>query len=257
MEITIYTFLIILPLVFLAGFVDSIAGGGGLISLPAYMIAGLPAQNAIATNKLSAGMGICVSTFRLSKAGQIPWKKVWIYMLCAMAGSAGGAQLALLVPDQIFKIFMLLVLPLIAVYLLIFKPTEKEREPWPEKKTTLLASCIALGLGVYDGFYGPGTGTFLILLLTGVAHYRLGESNGITKAINLSSNISALTIYLLNGRALLLLGLSAGLFNMAGNYIGITYFSKKGSKIVLPLMILVLSIFFLRIVIELFFSGQT
>ena len=252
MSLTVY--LIVCPLLFLAGFVDAIAGGGGLISVPAFLIAGLPAHMAIGTNKMAAGMGICVSTARLSKAGQIPWKKVWIYMLCAIAGSSGGARLALLVPDRAFKIVMLFVIPLTAAYLLFFKPTAKEKEPLPEKQTVLRASLIALLTGIYDGFYGPGTGTFMILLLTAVAHYRLGESNGVTKAINLASNISALSVYLLNGKVLFPLGIIAGCFNMAGCYLGIGFFHKKGSRIVLPLMLTVLSVFFVRLIYELFFS---
>ena len=247
-------YLIVCPLLFLAGFVDSIAGGGGLISVPAFLLAGLPAHNAIGTNKMAAGMGIVVSTARLSKAGQIPWKKVWIYMLCAVLGSSSGARLALLVPDRIFKIIMLFVIPLTAVYILFFKPTSVEKEPLPEKQTVLRASLIALLTGVYDGFYGPGTGTFMILLLTAAAHYRLGESNGVTKAINMASNLSALSIYLLNGKVLLPLGIIAGLFNMAGAYIGIGFFHKKGSRIVLPLMLTVLTVFFIRLIYELFLS---
>jgi uncharacterized membrane protein YfcA len=247
-------YLIVCPLLFLAGFVDSIAGGGGLISVPAFLLAGLPAHNAIGTNKMAAGMGIVVSTARLSKAGQIPWKKVWIYMLCAVLGSSSGARLALLVPDRIFKIIMLFVIPLTAVYILFFKPTSAEKEPLPEKQTVLRASLIALLTGVYDGFYGPGTGTFMILLLTAAAHYRLGESNGVTKAINMASNLSALSIYLLNGKVLLPLGIIAGFFNMAGAYIGIGFFHKKGSRIVLPLMLTVLSVFFVRLIYELFLS---
>ncbi len=245
-------YLIVCPLLFLAGFVDSIAGGGGLISVPAFLLAGLPAHGAIGTNKMAAGMGIVVSTARLSKAGQIPWKKVWIYMLCAVVGSSGGARLALLVPDRIFKIIMLFVIPLTAVYILFFKPTSMEKEPLPEKQTVLRASLIALLTGIYDGFYGPGTGTFMILLLTSAAHYRLGESNGVTKAINMASNLSALSVYLLNGKVLFPLGIIAGCFNMAGCYIGIGFFHKKGSKIVLPLMLTVLSVFFLRLLYELF-----
>ena len=247
-------YLIVCPLLFLAGFVDSIAGGGGLISVPAFLLAGLPAHNAIGTNKMAAGMGIVVSTARLSKAGQIPWKKVWIYMLCAVLGSSSGARLALLVPDRIFKIIMLFVIPLTAVYILFFKPTSVDKEPLPEKQTVLRASLIALLTGVYDGFYGPGTGTFMILLLTAAAHYRLGESNGVTKAINMASNLSALSIYLLNGKVLLPLGIIAGLFNMAGAYIGIGFFHKKGSRIMLPLMLTVLSVFFVRLIYELFLS---
>ena len=165
MPLSVY--LIVCPLVFLAGFVDAIAGGGGLISVPAYLIAGLPAHAAIGTNKMSAGMGICVSAFRLSKAGQIPWKKVWIYMICSLIGSTTGAQLALSVPDRIFKIIMLFVIPLTAAYILFLKPTAVEKEPLPEKQMVFRASLIALLTGIYDGFYGPGAGTFMILLLTG------------------------------------------------------------------------------------------
>ena len=94
----------------------------------------------------------------------------------------------------------------------------------------------------------------MILLLTAAAHYRLGESNGVTKAINMASNLSALSIYLLNGKVLLPLGIIAGLFNMAGAYIGIGFFHKKGSRIVLPLMLTVLSVFFVRLIYELFLS---
>ena len=242
-------------MVFLAGFIDSIAGGGGLVSLPAYLIAGLPTHNAIATNKLSASMGTAVSTFRLSRAGQIPWKDAWIYVLCALAGSSGGARLALLVPERSFKIVMLVIIPLTALYLLFFKPTTRELEPLPHKQTVFRAACIAFIIGMYDGFYGPGAGTFLIVLLTALAHYNTGKAMGITKAINFSSNLAALTVYLLNGRVLLVLGLVAGVCNMLGSYLGITFFQKKGSKIVMPIMLTVLTIFFIKIITELFFKG--
>ena len=248
-------FLIVCPLVFLAGFIDSIAGGGGLISLPAYMIAGLPAHSAIATNKVSSTMGTSVSTFRLSRAGQIPWKDAWIYVLCALAGSAGGARLALLVPERSFKFVMLIIIPLTALYLLFFKPTAREQEPLSRKQTIFRAACIAFIIGMYDGFYGPGTGTFLIVLLTALAHYNTGKAMGITKAINLSSNIAALTVYLVSGRVVLVLGLAAGVCNMLGNYLGITFFKKKGIKIVMPVMLTVLTIFFVKLIIELFFKG--
>ncbi|MBP3729025.1 MAG: sulfite exporter TauE/SafE family protein [Lachnospiraceae bacterium] len=254
MELDLITFLIVCPLVFLAGFIDAIAGGGGLVSLPAYMIAGLPAHNAIATNKLSSSMGTTVSTIRLSLASQIPWKVVWIYVLCALAGSSGGAQLALLLPERIFKIIMLFIIPFTALYLLFFKPTAKEKPSLSPKQTILRAALTALLIGLYDGFYGPGTGTFLILLLTAFAHYKLGEANGISKAVNLSSNTAALVVYLFHGRGWLVLGLIAGLCNMLGNYIGISFFKKKGSRIVLPLMLTVLAVFFVRVLYELFFK---
>ena len=103
---------------------------------------------------------------------------------------------------------------------------------------------------MYDGFYGPGTGTFLILLLSGLAKFKLGEANGVAKAINLTTNLSSLTVYLLNAKVLIPLGLTAGLFALAGNYIGVNLFMEKGSKIVKPLMITVMVIFFIRIISE-------
>ena len=109
---------------------------------------------------------------------------------------------------------------------------------------------VALLIGAYDGFYGPGTGTFLILLLTAFAHFRLGEANGVAKSINLTTNLTSLAVYLMNGKVILLLGFFGGLFGIIGNYIGVTFFEKKGAKAVRPLMIIVLVIFFIRILTE-------
>ena len=103
MRLTPRTFLIVCPLLFLAGFVDSIAGGGGLISLPAYMIAGLPVHAAIGTNKLSSGMGTTVATVKLARGGHIPWKKAVFCVAAALVGSSLGAKLALLVDAEIFN----------------------------------------------------------------------------------------------------------------------------------------------------------
>ncbi len=244
------TFLIVCPLVFLGGFVDAVAGGGGLISLPAYMIAGLPVHAAIGTNKLSSAMGTTVATARLAKAHFIPWKKALPCVIAALIGSNLGAHLALLVGDAIFKRIMLVILPLTALYILRTRNLEDVGEEYPLLKTDLIASGIALVIGMYDGFYGPGTGTFLILLLTRLAHFRLGEANGVAKSINLSTNVSSLCVYLLNGKVVLLLGLAAGLCGVAGNYIGITFFKSRGSRAVRPLMLAVLTVFFIRILSE-------
>ena len=245
------TYLIVCPLVFLGGFVDAVAGGGGLISLPAYMIAGLPVHNAIATNKLSSAMGTSVATFHLARAHFIPWKKAVPCVIAALIGSNIGAHLALLVDAELFKRVMLVILPLTALYLLLRrKDFDDPGEELPPLKTLLLSVAIAFVIGAYDGFYGPGTGTFLILLLTSVAHFRLGEANGVSKAINLTTNLSSLAVYLMNGKVILLLGFVAGLCGIAGNYIGITFFQSRGSRAVKPLMLTVLTIFFIRILTE-------
>ena len=245
------TYLIICPLVFLAGFIDAIAGGGGLISLPAYIIAGLPIHNAIATNKCSSCMGTSLATAKYAKDGFIPWKYAPLIILCAFLGSSIGANLALLVTDYYFRILMLVIIPLTAAYVMKHKTLNEGGKQYSFFITSLICMAVALIIGIYDGFYGPGTGTFLILLLTGIAHMELTRANGLTKAINLSTNISALTVYLLNGKVLLVLGITAGLFNIAGNYLGARSFSKGGAKSTRPVMILVLVIFFIKVLYEL------
>lgn len=247
-ETMIKMFLIVCPMTFIAGFIDAIAGGGGLISLPSYMIAGLPVHMAIATNKLSSSMGTSVATGRLALMGRIPWRKAGICILAAILGSATGAHLALRLDAELFKRLMLVILPVTAFYILKGNAIS-DGSGTPDLRK---AMPIAFGIGVYDGFYGPGTGTFLLLLLTAVAGFALGEANGTAKMINLTTNLTALTVYLLNGKVLILLGLCGGICNMAGNYIGISFFEQKGSRIVRPVMLVVLAIFFIKILTELF-----
>lgn len=248
--ITMTHFLIVCPLVFLAGFVDSIAGGGGLISLPAYMISGIPVHSAIGTNKLSSGMGTSLATWRYYKNGYIEWKLALVCAVCAWFASNLGAHLGLLLDDGVFKIVLLFILPLTAYYVFKCKVLDVEREPFSKKKTAVIAMAVASVIGAYDGFYGPGTGTFLILLLTSMAHMKLSEANGISKVINLTTNISSFTVLLLEGKVYLLLGAMAGLFSIMGNYIGTTFFDRGGAKFVKPTIGVVLGIFFIRVLTE-------
>ena len=244
-------YLIVCPLIFLGGFVDAIAGGGGLISLPAYLIAGLPVHLSIGTNKLSSAMGTTLTTWKFWKNGYI---RPRLCLLCAaftFAGSTAGSNLALHVSDRIFKIILLFILPLTALYVFRSKAIGDEaRQPLSPARTGAICSAVALAIGLYDGFYGPGSGTFLLLLLTGAAHLSLTDAAGTTKAINLCSNIAALTTYLINGQVDLPLGITAGLFGIAGCSLGVRCFTAKGSKIVKPLIAAVLALFFTRVVYE-------
>lgn len=247
---TLIQFLIICPLVFLGGFVDAVAGGGGLISLPAYMIAGVPVHMAIGTNKLSSGMGTALTTFRYARNGYIDWKRGGWCLIWALLGSNTGAHLTLLVPENIFKIVMLFILPMTVFYVLRTKVLDSGKEAFSPRRTTVIACGAAFAIGMYDGFYGPGTGTFLILLLTGAAHMKLSEANGITKVINLTTNLTSLCVFILNGKVIFSLGLVAGLFGICGNYFGSKYFDKGGNKAVKPIMLTVLVIFLIKIVYE-------
>ena len=251
-------YLIICPLVFLGGFVDAVAGGGGLISLPAYLIAGLPVHTAIGTNKVSSAMGTTLTTLKFWRQGYIRLKLAALCAVCALAGSAGGANLALLVSDHIFKILLLFILPITGFYVFRSKRLKASPDNTQQSLTrrmSVIAAVCAFGIGIYDGFYGPGTGTFLLLLLTGIAHMDLNLAAGTTKVINLSTNIAAMVTYLVNGHVIFALGLVAGVFGIAGNWLGARSFSRNGSRIVKPLICTVLVIFFVRILWELLGIG--
>jgi predicted permeases len=249
---TFLPYLIVCPMVFMAGLIDAVAGGGGLISLPAYMIAGVPVHGAIATNKMSAAMGTVVATYRYGKSGFIHWKRALPCVVFALGGSYIGARITLLLSERSIQILMLFILPVTALYVLRGRSLDAERVPYSYGRTVLLSVLISFCIGIYDGFYGPGTGTFLLLLLTGLAHIGLTEAAGTTKVINLSTNISALVVFLLNGVVMLPLGIVAGLFSIAGNYVGTRIFTEKGTKFVKPFILVVLVIFFIKVLTELF-----
>ncbi len=246
----IISYLIVCPLVFLAGFIDAIAGGGGLISLPAYLLAGLPPHMAIGTNKLSSAVGTTVATAQYASKGYMLWTMALPSCILALLGSWVGSQLSLLVPDRAFMIVMLIALPLIAFYVFTHKTLARDAEPSITTRTWIVVLASAFFIGMYDGFYGPGTGTFLMLLLTGMAHLTLRQSAGITKVINLSSNIMSLCVFLLNGTVVLQLGLAAAVFSVAGNYLGARSFIKKGETIARPVIITVLTILIVKVIYD-------
>ena len=233
---------------------DAVAGGGGLISLPAYMIAGLSPIDAIGTNKFSASCGTAVATMRYSRAGFIQWRGMLPVVTAALVGSWIGARLALLMENDVFKIVMIVVLSITAILVLNKRTLGRYRMPFAVRKTIVVMSVLALFMGVYDGFYGPGTGTFLMLMLVCIARRGLERAVGTTKVINLSTNIASLSVYLIHGKVLFPLALVAALFGIAGNYIGAKYFTKKGAGFVKPLIVAVLSIFFVKLCWEVFVS---
>lgn len=257
----LFQYLIVCPLVFLAGLVDAIAGGGGLISLPAYIIAGVPTHVALGTNKMASAMGTVISTFRYLKNGYVKGRlMVSIAVVCslaAMGGSAIGSKLALRVDEAVIRNMMIVVLPVVAFYVLKNKNLggSDEQEGLSGTATFVIAVLAAFLIGGYDGFYGPGTGTFLILVLTGAARMNARRAAGLTKVINLSSNVAALVTFLINGTVLLPLGLTAGVFCIAGHYLGSGLVVNNGQKIVRPVVVLVLMILFVKVVLEQFGIG--
>ena len=252
MELNIRMFLIVCPLVFLAAVVDAIGGGGGLISLPAFLFAGLPPHMAAATNKLSSSCGTTVVTARLIKNKLIDFRLALPSVVMAIIGSSIGAKVALLIPDEIFLRIMVVILPVCAFFVLNKKMFNDEGSDdiQVNVKTYACAMISALVIGMYDGMYGPGTGTFLIIAFTVFAKISIKKANGQAKVINLTSNITSLIVFLINRQVLIPLGIAAAVCNMAGGYIGAGLAIKNGSKITKPCILLVLSILLVKIIIE-------
>ena len=249
MTLTPQMFLIVCPLLFLAGFVDAIGGGGGLISLPAYLLAGVPIHQTIATNKLSSTCGTTLATLRFIKEGLVNWRLALPTIVFAMLGSSLGANLSMAVDAGIMEMVLFIVLPVVAFVVLnpkIFHDNEgAQLVLTPRLWITALVSAFAVG--IYDGFYGPGTGTFLIIAFTVFAKLDIRTSNAQAKVINLTTNITSLVIFLMNGQVVFLLGLAAAVCNMAGNYFGAGLAMSRGSKITRPVIILVLGLLFLKV----------
>ncbi len=248
MILTPVSFLIVCPMLFLAGFVDAIGGGGGLISLPAYLFAGLPVHQAIATNKLSSSCGTCLSTARFLKNGLINLKLALPDVAAAFAGSSVGARLSLSVSEDVMKYVLFIVLPAAAFVVLnrhLFGDGGGEAKA--DRRTVVICILSALVIGMYDGFYGPGTGTFLIIAFTVLAKMSVPAANAQAKVINLTSNITSLAVFLLNGQVVLLLGLAGAACNMAGNWLGSGLAIKRGAKIVRPVILAVLALLLIKI----------
>ncbi len=244
--------LIICPLLFLAGFVDAIGGGGGIISLPAFILAGLPAHNAVATNKLAASAGSILSNVRYIKAGYVSFRLAIPTVVAAIAGSMAGAKLSLLVDEKVFMIILLCVLPVVAFLVLNKKifGAAKETGLVLDKRTYIVAVLAAFFIGAYDGFYGPGTGTFIIIAFTVFAKMGLKNANGQSKVINLVTNLTSLAVFIANGQVVYLAGLAGAVANIGGNYLGSSLAMKNGSKIIKPVIIVVLVLLAVKIVTD-------
>ena len=239
-ELTLPMALIVAAGVFLASFMDAIAGGGGIISVPTYLIAGLPVHYALGTNKLSAGLGTIASTWRYIKNGYVDWKLGVPAVLLALIGSHFGTRLQLMVEEKYLQYLLLIVLPVVAFVVLRQHALPEEKGEIEPKRQLAIVCAASLIVGAYDGFYGPGTGTFLLLIFCNLAKMDVRTAGGNVKIVNLASNVGALFTSLVSGKVFLALGLIGAVTSVLGHYLGAGLAIKNGSKIVKPTVIVVL-----------------
>lgn len=250
------TCLIVCPLVFLAGFVDSVAGGGGLISLPAYLFVGLPPHIASGTNKVVNSMGTALATWKYYKSGKIRIKLALLSAVGALAGSSIGTEIALHIQADVFKILLLVALPIAVAVITFKKDFGKDASEAAEQTETLkdYIICLLIGvlIGCYDGMIGPGTGTFMIMAFTLVLGMDLLTASGCAKMGNLASNIASAVLWAVNGQVLFELVIPAAACNMLGSWFGSRYAIRGGSQKVRGMIYVVLALLFLKFFSELF-----
>lgn len=241
-------------LIFVAGFIDSVAGGGGLISLPAYMITGMPVHVAYGCNKFSAACGTTFSTFRFLKKGTID-----IYIGAAAAvssfiGSAIASHIALMLDDKVLKTILVIVIPITAVIILFNKNYGNENLSGGTDRTKnfIMAVIIGLIIGFYDGLIGPGTGTFAIIAFSVLMKYDLKNASGNAKLLNLASNYASLVIFVFAGTVNYSIAIPAAFCGILGNYIGAGLALKKGAKLIRPMLIVVLTLLSVKMVSDVF-----
>ena len=163
--------------VFCASFMDAIGGGGGIISVPCYLLAGFPVHLALGTNKLSSCIGTVASTVRYVKNGCVDWLLALPSIVLALFGAHLGTRLQLIVDEKYLKLLLLIVLPIIAVIIFKKKQLPEKRESINEALRRGIVWGASLIVGAYDGFYGPGTGTFLIIAFTVFAKLDIRSAN--------------------------------------------------------------------------------
>jgi hypothetical protein len=252
-----HTFAVVLPLVFFAGLVDSIAGGGGLISVPAYLAAGLPPHYVLGNNKFSSAFGTLMATLRYYREGLIDLRVALLSAAFALAGSFLGARAVLLVDPGFLRYVLAGLVPAAAVFTLLNKDLGARNHSHRNGAGTkyLLAAVASAVIGFYDGFFGPGTGSFLILFYTLALRYDFVTANANTKVVNLASNLAAVATFMAHGKVLYSLGIPAAACGIAGNLLGARMVMTKGARIIRPVFIFVLLLLLAKIIHDLL-TGQ-
>jgi uncharacterized membrane protein YfcA len=248
-DIALHLFLLLCAAAFLAGFVDSIAGGGGLITVPAMLIAGIPPLQTLGTNKVQSVFGAASATLAYARKGHVRLREQLPMALAAVMGGALGAALATLVPGRILQAVMPVLLVAIALYF-AFKPNLSDVDT--HRRITPFAFGLTLVplIGFYDGVFGPGTGSFLMLSFVTLAGFGMLKATAHTKLLNFGSNLGALVIFASFGATLWKIGLSMGACQFLGAQFGSRLAMRIGAKLIRPLLVVVCIAFTIKLLAD-------
>jgi uncharacterized membrane protein YfcA len=230
--------LILCPAGFLAAMVDSIAGGGGLISVPAYLMAGVPPHLALGTNKFSSTAASFTSSLKFARSGKVNADLIKFLAPVALIGAALGVTSVLKVSQEFLNTLVLILVLCVGLYTIFSKTIGLEdKYKGLTKKNITLGLILALSLGFYDGFFGPGTGSFLIFGLISIFGFDFVKASGNGKVLNFASNLTSLVLFALYGQVNYLLGIPVAICMIFGARVGTIMAITKGAKLIKPIFI--------------------
>ena len=240
MEFDLLSYALFFVAAFLGGFIDAIAGGGGLITLPAIMAMGVPPHLALGTNKLQGVFGSFTATLNFTKKGLIDYKECFVGIVFTFIGAAIGATLILFLNANFLKIIIPFLLIAIFIYTL-FMPKIGESDRAAKMKERLFYVIFGLMLGFYDGFFGPGAGSFWMFAMVELIGLNLKKAVAHTKALNFTSNIVALGVFMAGGQILWLVGFLMAVGQILGAYFGSNLVIKKEVKFIRTMFLIVVA----------------
>jgi len=236
-------------LAFVAGFIDAVVGGGGLIQLPALLInfPKMPLPTIFGTNKIAALSGTFFSAFQYSKRVKFNYKLLLITSFCSAIASFSGAKVVSYIDVTVLKPVILVILILIVIYSLIKKDLGAfQTKLLPQKKQIIYASLIGLFIGFYDGFFGPGTGSFLVFGFVFILGFEFVEASAYSKVVNCITNLSALVVFVRQGNYIIELAILMAVCNIIGNIIGTKLALKKGNQFVRIVFLIIVTLMIIR-----------
>jgi uncharacterized protein len=234
---------------FIAGLVDAVVGGGGLVQLPSLLIAlpEMPLIKLLGTNRTSSIFGTSVAMLRYMRETQIPWRTMLPAAAVAALGSLSGATVATHIEARQFKPLILVVLIAVTIYTLLKKDFGRLHAPKLNVRTQRIAAMLLCApIGFYDGFLGPGTGSFLIFAFVGVLGFSFLAASASAKVINVATNLTSFIYFLVNGFVILPLGLLMAACNVAGSVAGTRLALRFGSGFVRALFLIVVPLVIAR-----------
>jgi uncharacterized membrane protein YfcA len=232
-----WTYFALMAVAAVAGFVDSIAGGGGLIVIPALLWAGVPPLYALGTNKLQSVFGTGVALRNYSRSGLVEWRPNRLTIALVFAGAVSGALVVQSIRPRILDLIIPLLLVAAAFYILL-SPRMSDEDA-RHRASSAGYTPIGAAIGFYDGFFGPGAGTFYTTSLVALRGYGLTKATALTKLVNLTSATASLILFALGGHLLWLLGLCMAVGAMAGGWLGSHTALRFGAKLIRPLLVLI------------------